>query len=39
MRRLEIHTSEEMILQASFWHELVHQKPIITLRTEADKFN
>ena len=28
-----------MILQASFRHELIHQKPIISLYTIANEFN
>lgn len=33
------HTSKEMILQASFGHELVYQQPVITLKAIANKFN
>lgn len=32
-------TSEQMILKASFRHELVHQKPIVAIWAVAYKFD
>lgn len=35
----ELLTSKEMILQAPFRHELIDQKPVLTLQAVPNKFN
>lgn len=32
-------TSEEVILQASFGHKLIHQKPVLTIQAVSDQLD